>query len=261
MKTKLILISLMCLFGYRANAQIYASNFNTITAMTPDDWIWGMDFANMSDRKINYTNFANQIRTNLGSVYTNLLHNDNTWTGNNTNNGSTTFNGPVAFLGGGGDATLYYTGFEGTNQYARSLSSSLLHKQAYHTIPMGLADTGYNYFDPNYTIMMAQSLNTNGLAQHGYNVVVANCGAIYHLRDSNGNLQLGYTNASPVNVSNLVYCLATNGCTFGFHMDLQSTADGPIGECLNQAIIPATAYRDGVTIGSWGVRLVWSGGT
>lgn len=278
---KILLLFLFCLLGYRSDAQIYASNFTIIPTMKSDDWIWAMNFNQLSDRRITYPNFVTQISTNFiaknnGSGSNTTFVGTTVITGNATNQGTTVFQGPVDFQGGGGLATLTSSGFEPTNQFAISLASPVVHKQGHIKIPMGFINSGYYWTNtppPNgintnisywptvsWSLGWADYIKNSGLLSHGYNTIVMNCGTLASTRDVNGEIQIQDT-GTPINVTNFIAQLAERGCYFGMHFYLEAGHARTNDECGSICVLPETAYRDGYTMGKWGIRMPWSGGT
>jgi alpha-galactosidase len=109
----------------------------------------------------------------------------------------------------------------------------------------------------------AQWLNTNGYVKHGYNTIVMECGAFGATRAADGSIQLDPTRF-PMGPTNLIAMLRTNGCYLGAQQQFYPTDNSTLCDCWDSIdpmiqIGPTNAYRDGFTIGQWGMSHIWIG--
>jgi alpha-galactosidase len=165
-------------------------------------------------------------------------------------------------------ASASAAGLMPTNLVVRTLNSALAHRAAMRTkIPMFIYPyaAGAPGATWQFIVGAAQYANTNGFVQHGYDTIVMQCGTVATNRNNLGDLQLEPTRFS-IGVTNLVAMLATNGMKLGLQMQFSAMDNDTNCDCASYAnggpelmIGPTNAYRDGLTIGRWGMSHVWIG--
>ena len=168
----------------------------------------------------------------------------------------------------GPTSNIFVGYFFGDGSGLTNLHNGLNHHEAIRTkIPMIIYPyaAGAPGATWQFIVEAAQAANTNGFVKHGYDTIVMQCGAFSTNRDSNGNIQLDHSRFS-IGVTNLVAMLATNGCKLGVQVQYSSVDNDTNCDCSSYVnggpmmmIGPTNAYRDGFTIGSWGVRHIWVG--